>query len=75
MSHGMEVLRRVLVLRLIAAADVPAGEAESEMNPGVAHLQAFLTSVRRAWRDGFEIFEVCALCWHKSVINVIREEP
>ena len=35
----MKVLRGVLVLRAIAAANVPADFAETKMNPGVARLQ------------------------------------
>src|SRR4029077_305955 len=40
----MEVLGGVLVLRRVAAADVAAGEAEPEVDPGVAHLQALLAT-------------------------------
>ena len=38
----VEMLRRVLVLRRIAASDVTAGEAESKMDPGITCLQALL---------------------------------
>jgi hypothetical protein len=41
----VEVLGGVLVLRRIAAADVAAGEAEPQVDPGVPHLQALLTTV------------------------------
>jgi hypothetical protein len=40
----MEVFGCVLVLGGVAAADVPATEAHPEMNPGVAHFQAFFTT-------------------------------
>src|SRR5258708_2148205 len=40
------VLGGVLVLRLVAAADVAAGAAQAQVHPGVAHLQAFLAAVR-----------------------------
>src|SRR5205807_9542121 len=53
----------VLVLRRVAAADVAALEAEAEVDPGVAHLQAFLAAVRRVGgavvlrgRDGVQVF-------------------
>jgi hypothetical protein len=36
---------RVLVDRLIAAADVAAGQAGPQMDPGTAHFQALLTPV------------------------------
>ena len=42
----MEMFRGVLVLRRVAASDVPAFQAKSEMDPGIAHLEAFLTPVR-----------------------------
>jgi hypothetical protein len=38
---GVKVLGRVLILGGIAATDVAAGQAETKMNPGVAHLEAF----------------------------------
>ncbi len=46
MMLGMEVRSGVLVLRLVAAAHVPAGEAEPEVHPGVADAEAVLTSLR-----------------------------
>jgi hypothetical protein len=42
----VEVLRGVPVLGRIAAADVAAGHAQAQMNPGVTALQAFFTSAR-----------------------------
>jgi hypothetical protein len=72
MLGPMEVLRRVLVLRRVAAADVAALEAQAQMHPGVAACQAFFTSVRRVrfavellWSDGTEmrasVHGVCSL--------------
>jgi hypothetical protein len=54
---------RVLVLRRIAAADVPAGETQAQMNPGISHFEALLAALRvrmnvpnlvemRAWSHG-----------------------
>ncbi len=40
----MEVLGRVPILRVIAATDMPAGSAETQMNPGVAELEALLAT-------------------------------
>jgi hypothetical protein len=40
----MKVLRGVLVLRCIAAADVAASEAQPKMHPGVAQFEALLTA-------------------------------
>jgi hypothetical protein len=49
----MEVLGGVLILGVVAAADVPTGEAEAQMDPGVAKLQAFLaaSAARRDFLD------------------------
>jgi len=40
----MEMLGRVPILRIVAAADVPTGPAESQMDPGVAQLEALLAT-------------------------------
>src|SRR6185295_5813383 len=40
----VEVLRGVLVLRVVAAADVAAGAAKAQVQPAIAHLQAFLAA-------------------------------
>jgi hypothetical protein len=44
MLGGMEVFRGVLVLRRIAAADMAAFHAQSQVNPGVAGFQAFFAA-------------------------------
>src|SRR5262245_29852474 len=41
-----EVLRRMPVLRRVAAADVPAREAEPQMYPPIAHAQTLLAALR-----------------------------
>src|SRR4051794_8814714 len=45
MASGVEVLGGVLVLRGVAAADVPANQALAQVDPGVPDLQAILTPV------------------------------
>jgi hypothetical protein len=47
MFHAVVMLGGVLVLRRIAAADVAALEAESQVHPDIAGGQALLTTVRR----------------------------
>jgi len=42
----VKMLRRVLVFGRIAAADVPTDEAYAQVHPGIAGLQALLTTVR-----------------------------
>lgn len=54
------MLRGVLILGLIAAADVTAFHAESEMHPSVACLETFFASVRSAWFYVLDLIEVCA---------------
>src|SRR4051812_34658022 len=46
----MKVLRRMLVLRTVATADVPARHAEAQVNPRVPDLQTILAPAR-ARRD------------------------
>lgn len=56
----MEVLRRVLVLRRIAATDVTTDTADAEMHPLIAHLQALLTTLRTRG-DILNLIQVTAL--------------
>jgi hypothetical protein len=41
----MEMLRCVLILGRVAAADVSALQAKPQMNPGISHLQTLFTAV------------------------------
>jgi hypothetical protein len=59
----VKMLRRMLVFGRIAAADVPANEAYAQMHPGIAGLQAILTSVR-AGGNVSNLIEVCTLLSH-----------
>src|SRR5712691_10508523 len=43
----LEMLGRVLALRGIAAADVPAGEAHAQLYPRIARLETALAALRR----------------------------
>ena len=60
MRSAMKMFRRVLVLRRIAAADVSADEAKSEMHPAVTHLDAFLALVFASALE-FDLAQVCAI--------------
>jgi hypothetical protein len=60
----MKVLGRVLVLGRIAAAHMAAFQAQAEMNPGVAHLQAFLAAFA-AGGDVANLIEVSAGLCHR----------
>src|SRR6185312_13237145 len=46
----MEMLGGVLVLGLVATADMAAGSADAQMQPFITHLEAFLAA-QRAGRD------------------------
>jgi len=59
----MKVLSRVLVLGRITAADLPAGQAQSQMNPGVADLKALLASAFIGVFD-FDLIEMFARSSH-----------
>jgi hypothetical protein len=59
----MKVLSRVLVLRGIATCYVTADEAEAEMNPGVAYLEAvFAALLVRVFE--FDLIEMSAIFSH-----------
>jgi hypothetical protein len=60
MLRRMKVLRGVLVLGGIAAANMSATQAQPKMNPLVAHLQAFFTTLRMRF-DGLDLIEMSAL--------------
>ena len=47
MSRGAIVLRRVLVRRVVAAADAAALETESKVDPRVTGRETFLAALRR----------------------------
>ena len=55
----MEVPGGVFILGRIAAANLAAGQAQPQMNPGVAHLQALLASVFAGVFD-FDLVEMFA---------------
>ena len=56
---GREGVRASMpVRRGVAAAHVPAGEAESEVHPWRAQPEALLTALRRARRDRPDLFKV-----------------
>ena len=55
------VLGRVLVLGLVTAADVPAGETYAQVHPGIAHCQTFFTAVR-VWFNFLNLSKVSTFC-------------
>jgi hypothetical protein len=74
MACRVEVFRRVLPLRLIAAANVAAGQTHSKMDPLHSHLQTFFASIRSPWIYIPNLVEVCALCVsHLSFLSSMRK--
>jgi hypothetical protein len=61
---GVEMFRRVFILRVVAAADMPAGPAQPQVDPGIAHGEAFLATfaarrirIDEAKMAAFHVFE------------------
>jgi hypothetical protein len=61
------MLGGVFVFRIIAAADVPADQAQPQMDPGIAHLEAFFAALAAGMNvsNFAEMFAVCS-CRHES---------
>ena len=59
MPGGMKVFRGMLILRIIAATDLPANHAYPQINPGIAGTQAFQAAVP-AGLDIPDLIPVCA---------------
>jgi hypothetical protein len=62
---AMKMFGGVLVLGGIAAADIAAFQAESQMYPGVAELDALLANVDLGMSD-LDLIEMCAIFGHKA---------
>jgi hypothetical protein len=52
MLRGLEMLARMLVLRVIAAAHVPAASAQPQVYPRVTEFEALLTAMGAMARVG-----------------------
>ena len=63
MFRRVKVFRGVFVLRRVATPDMPAGHAQTQVDPGVANLQAVFTAVS-AGRDFANLIEMSAGCVH-----------
>jgi hypothetical protein len=65
MLRFVEMLGRVLVLGRVAAANVPATETQTQVNPRIASLRALLTHVFTGFSD-FDLIKVGAFFCHRS---------
>ena len=59
---AVEVLGCVLSNRGVAAADMPAFQAQAQMNPALADFQALLAAIGGARRDLADFSEMCTRC-------------
>jgi hypothetical protein len=65
MFGSVKVFCRVLVLGRIAASDVAAHQAHPQVDPRVAHLQAFFATIRaRLYIFNFFYVRACILSGH-----------
>ena len=65
----VKVFGGVFVLGRVAAADIPADQAHTQMDPGIAELNAVLTNmfVRFSY---FDLIEVSTFFWHRFLLSV-----
>ena len=61
----MEVLGRMSILRVVAATDMPAGPAQSQVHPGIAELEALLATATTRLIGPHEI-QMTALLSHET---------
>src|SRR5437867_6970354 len=61
----LEMLGGVLVLRVVAASDVPARPAQAKVHPAVSHCEAFLATIG-AGHGGLHGFQMSASGRHHS---------
>jgi hypothetical protein len=66
MPRLVKVPGGVFAGRVVAAADVPAGEAKPKMDPPSPRLETFFASLRRARLDVANLVEVRAAFRHRS---------
>ncbi len=65
MFRSLKMLCGVFVFRRVAAADVATAQAQPQMHPTVAHLQAFFAALG-LWFNGFNLIEVRTVIGHNS---------
>ncbi len=73
MISGVKMMGGMLVLRGIAAPNMPADQAETQTHPAIACLEAIFTAVR-TWGDLMYLIEMCTLLRsHNILLNVLLE--
>src|SRR3954453_14066518 len=71
MGGGMEMRGRMLVRRIVAAADMAAGTADPQMQPLAAAFQALLAT-ERAWGDRLNAGDMAAAFGHPDILFLER---
>ena len=67
MVDGVEMLGGVLVLRRVAAANMPTCETEAQMHPAISRFQTVLTSIG-AGCDLSYLIKMCTYLCHKIIL-------
>jgi hypothetical protein len=67
----MKMFGSVLILRRVAATDMPTLKAETQMHPGIAYFQAVLASMS-AWGYVANLIEVCTPLCHIYLLFLLN---
>ena len=67
--RGVEMLCSVAIFRRIAAGHIPAKKTHSQMDPGIAHLDAFFAALA-SWFDVVNLIEMSALLCHAVLLQL-----
>ena len=67
----MKMFGRMLILRRVAATDMPTLKAETQMHPGIPYFQAILASIG-AWGYVSNLVEVCTLLCHIYLLYLLN---
>jgi len=68
MLHGPKVFCGVLVFRGVATTNMAAAQTQAQMNPSVAHLEAFFAAFG-LWFDGPDLIEVRTRFGHVDLLG------
>lgn len=69
MRCSLKVFGGMLARRLVTTADVPAAQAQPEVDPAAAGLQALLATLRRVRRRRPDLGNVRAAVGHSDLVN------
>lgn len=67
----MKMFGRMLILRRVAATDMPTLKAEAQMHPGIPYFQAILASLS-AWGYVSNLVEVCTPLCHIYLLYLLN---